>query len=310
MSAEHFLVRAPATSANLGPGFDCAGVALELWNELRVLPAEDGEPLVELEGEGAEELPTDATHLALRAFALSAPIEGYRFRFFNRIPLERGLGSSAATVAAGLVAGLLAGGQELPAAGVLELGLPLEGHADNLAAALLGGVCLIWCSGGRQQSRRLAIDLPLAAILVVPETRVNTKASRSRLPESLSHAEAAAAAAQAALLGAAIASGDADLLSAAFHDRLHEPFRTPDAPLLRELRDRPVADQKGITLSGSGPSVVVWADKDKVELVVAELEERALGAAVLPLAVASRGTHTVRVEHAANGAPARLGAAQ
>jgi homoserine kinase len=310
LSADRFLVRAPATSANLGPGFDCAGAALELWNELRVLPAEDGEPLVELAGEGADELPTDETHLALRAFALSAPVAGHRFRFHNRIPLERGLGSSAATVAAGLVAGLLVGGQELPADAVLELGLPLEGHADNLAPALLGGACLTWRSGGRHTSRRLASDLPLAAILVVPKTRVNTRASRSRLPESLPHAEAAAAAAQAALLGAAIASGDPDLLSAAFHDRLHEPFRTPDAPLFRELQERPVAGQRGLTLSGSGPSVVVWADKDKVELAAAGLRERALGAAVLPLAIASRGTHALLLGAAENGAPARLGAAQ
>ena len=310
MSAERFVVRAPATSANLGPGFDCAGVALELWNELRVLPAEDGAPLVELEGEGADELPTDETHLALRAFALNAPIEGHRFCFLNRIPLERGLGSSAATVAAGLVAGLIAAGQDLSPDEMLELGLPLEGHADNLAPALLGGACLIWRSGERHEAKRLATDLPLAAILVVPETRVNTKASRSRLPDSLPHAEAAAAAAQAALLGAAIAAGDANLLCAAFHDRLHEPFRVADAPLLGELRDRPVAGQRGITLSGSGPSVVVWADKDKVGFAVTGLEERALGAAVLPLAIASRGTHAILVEDAENAAPARLGAAQ
>jgi homoserine kinase len=285
-------------------------VALELWNELRVLPAVEGEPLVELEGEGADELPTDETHLALRAFALSAPLEGRRFHFRNRIPLERGLGSSAATVAAGLLAGLHAGGRELPADELLELGLPLEGHADNLAPALRGGACLTWRSLERHRSARLATDLPLAAILVVPRARVNTNASRSRLPGSLSHGEAAAAAAQAALLGAAIAAGDPDLLCAALHDRLHEPFREPDAPLLRELRERPVAGQRGLTLSGSGPSVVVWADKDKVGLAAAALAERPLGAAVLPLAVAARGTHALPLEAAESGAPARLGAAR
>ena len=102
---DSFVVKAPATSANLGPGFDCAGAALDLWNELHVLPAEEGEPLVEVEGVGADEVPHDETHLALRAFALVAPLDGHRFRFVNRIPLERGLGSSAATIAAGLVAG-------------------------------------------------------------------------------------------------------------------------------------------------------------------------------------------------------------
>jgi homoserine kinase len=290
MSRETFVVRAPASTANLGPGFDCAAAALDLWNELYVTPAVNGEPLVVLEGEGAEELPHDAGHLALRAFALVAPVEGYRFRFVNRIPLERGLGSSAATVAAGLVAGLTATGRVAPLDDLLELGLPLEGHADNLAAAVRGGVCLIWRSGEHARAQRLAIDLPLAAIVVVPSTRVNTKLSRSRLPEFLRHEEAAAAAAQSALLGAAIASGDAALLADAFHDRLHEPFRAPDAPLLEELRLRPVTGSVGITLSGSGPSVVVWAEKDKAGTAAAELEARLPDARILPLAIAEHGT--------------------
>jgi homoserine kinase len=283
-------VRAPASTANLGPGFDCAAAALELWNELEVSPAAEGEPLVTLEGEGAAELPHGEEHLALRAFALVAPLEGHRFRFVNRIPLERGLGSSAATVAAGLVAGLAVAGREASEDELLELGLPLEGHADNLAAAVTGGVCLIWRNGtGRSHTRRLATDLPLAPVVVVPETRVNTAESRSRLPESLPHGEAAAAAAQAALLGAAIAAGDASLLAAAFHDRLHEPFRVPDAPALEELRERPVEGAVGVTLSGSGPSVVVWAEKDRAAAVARELEARYPDARVLALGVAAHG---------------------
>jgi homoserine kinase len=292
VSGESFIVRAPASTANLGPGFDCAAAALDLWNELYVTPAVNGEPLVVLEGEGVDELPRDEQHLALRAFALVTPVEGYRFRFVNRIPLERGLGSSAATVAAGLVAGLAAAGRNALPDEVLELGLPLEGHADNLAAAVRGGVCLIWQSGDHARAQRLAIDLPLAAIVVVPNTRVNTKQSRSRLPEFLRHEEAAAAAAQSALLGAAIASGDAELLADAFHDRLHEPFRLPDAPLLGELRSNPPSGSVGVTLSGSGPSVVVWAEKDKAAAVVAELETRLPDARILPLAIADHGAET------------------
>jgi homoserine kinase len=287
------VVRAPASTANLGPGFDCAAAALDLWNELHVEPAVNGLPLVVLEGEGAEELPQTEEHLALRAFALVAPLEGRRFRFVNRIPLERGLGSSAATVAAGLVAGLAAAGRDASPDEVLELGLPLEGHADNLAAAVRGGVCLIWRNGsGHSRARRLATDLPLAPVVVVPSSRVNTLTSRGRLPESLPHQEAAAAAAQAALLGAAIAAGDAGLLADAFHDRLHEPFRAPDAPLLEELRSRPVAGSIGVTLSGSGPSVVVWAEKDKAAAVAAALEVRFPDARVLALRIADHGAST------------------
>ena len=284
------MIRAPASTANLGPGFDCAAAALDLWNELHVLPAADGEPLVTLEGLGAGELPTDASHLALRAFALASPIKGHRFHFVNRIPLERGLGSAAATVAAGITAGRVAAGGDASLDEVLELALPLEGHADNLAAALQGGVCLIWRDDSRYSIRRIAEDLPLAAILVVPNSRVNTSESRSRLPEFIRHEDATEAAARAALLGAGIAAGDPDLLAAAFHDRLHEPFRAPDARLLGELRAAPVTGQAGVTLSGSGPTVVVWVEKAKADAAVAELEERA-DAEVVPLAIASRGTY-------------------
>jgi homoserine kinase len=283
------IVRAPASTANLGPGFDCAAAALDLWNELHV---EEGDHEVVVEGEGAEELPRGEGHLALRAFALVAPVERYRFRFVNRIPLERGLGSSAAAIAAGLVAGAAVSGRELTTDELLELGLPLEGHPDNLAAALRGGVCLVWRNGAGPHTARIAVDLPLSPVIVLPDQRVNTMESRGRLPATLSHEEAAAAAAQTALLGAAIASGDADLLAAAFHDRLHEPFRLPDAPVLAELQHRPVEGQAGVTLSGSGPSVVVWLERTRpVPGTVTELEQRFPSARVLALNIAAKGAH-------------------
>jgi homoserine kinase len=309
--SETLVVRAPASTANLGPGFDCAAAALDLWNELHLAPAVDGQPLIVVEGEGAGELPRDDRHLALRAFALVAPVEGYCFRFVNRIPLERGLGSSAATIAAGLVAGLAAAGRDASPDELIELGLSLEGHADNLAAAVRGGVCLIWQSGDQTRSERLATDLPLATIVVVPNTRVNTKQSRSRLPEFLRHEEAVVAAAQSALLGAAIASADAALLAEALHDRLHEPFRAPDAPLLDELRSRPVAGSVGVTLSGSGPSVVVWARKDAAADAVAELRVRLPDARILPLGVAAHGAEAsgeLTAHDNRQSSPARLGA--
>jgi homoserine kinase len=281
------IVRAPASTANLGPGFDCAAAALDLWNEVHV---DEGEHEVVVEGEGAGELRTDDGHLALRAFSLVAPVEKYRFRFVNRIPLERGLGSSAAAIAAGLVAGRAVTGHDIPTDELLRLGLPLEGHADNLAAALEGGVCLIWRNGAGPHAARIATDLPLSPVIVVPTSRVNTLQSRGRLPEQLPHGEAAAAAAQAALLGAAVASGDAKLLADAFHDRLHEPYRAPDAPLLQELQDEPVAGQAGVTLSGSGPSVVVWLERTcPVPGTVTELQRRYPDARVLPLQIAAEG---------------------
>jgi homoserine kinase len=267
------IVRAPATSANLGPGFDTAAVALDLWNELEV---SDGEGVV-VEGEGAGELPADATNLAVRAYALRADPAGKRFRFVNRIPLERGLGSSAAAIALGLAAAA-------PKAAPEELladGRQLEGHADNLAAALAGGVTLTW--DGR--IARIADALPLSAVALVPRERTSTESSRRSLPSTVPHADAAANAAYAALLAAGAAVQDADLFAAGLDDRLHEPYRPSTA--LDAVREELPPGARGATLSGSGPTVIVWADDS--EACAAALAQRFPEHDVLALDVTPRG---------------------
>jgi homoserine kinase len=280
---------APASTANLGPGFDAAAAALDLWNEVEV---EDGAFAVEIDGEGAVELPHDATHLTLRAFAAFAPPEERSFHFVNRIPLERGLGSSAAAIALGLVAGAAAVGRESSPTELLAVGELLEGHADNLAAALHGGVCLAWRRNGSTHAARIAAAMPASAVLVVPESRTSTAASRGGLPPIVRHEDAAVTAGAAALLGAAIASGDGELLGEAFADRLHEPYRLDSAPLLQAARDRLPDGAHGVTLSGSGPSVVVWARPERAADVAAELERAFPDATILPLEVAPEGAHT------------------
>jgi homoserine kinase len=281
---------APASTANLGPGFDSAGAALELWNELEIEDADELE--VEISGEGAGELPHDASHLALRVFSIFAPVAGRRFRFVNRVPLERGLGSSAATIGLGLVAGAAAAGVEADPAALLAEGARFEGHIDNLAAVLFGGVCVSWTHDTGPQAARIAADLPLAPVLVVPAARTNTARSRSDLPFTVSHHDAAVTVAAAAMLGAAIAGGNATLLRDAFHDRLHEQYRSSQAPLLEALREDLPDGASGVTLSGSGPSVVVWAAPDRIDEVVASLERSVPSSAtVLPLRVAQAGAH-------------------
>ena len=267
------IVRAPATSANLGPGFDCAAVALDLWNELEVTEGEG----VEVTGEGSGELPADETNLAVRAYALTADPAGMRFRFANGVPVGRGLGSSAAAIALGLAAAR----PDADPDELLELGSRLESHHDNLAAALLGGACLT--AGWR--AFRLADDLPLTPVAVIPEVRTATDDARRSLPREVSHLDAAFTAGRAAFLGAGLASGRADLLAHAFDDRLHEPYRP--SPILDDVRDDPPPGSRGATLSGSGPTVIVWAEDG-------ERCERALAtrfplARVERLAVSPRG---------------------
>ena len=277
--------RAPASTANLGPGFDAAAAALDLWNTVEI---EEGTFAIEIDGEGADELPHDGSHLAVQAFALLTPPSGYRFRFTNTIPLERGLGSSAAAIGLGLVAAARAGGHLLAVEELVTLGARLESHIDNLAAVLGGGVCIAWRED-RPRVRRIADRLPAAAIAVVPSERTSTAASRIALPESVAHADAAVTAGAAMLLGAAIASGDAELLRHAFRDRLHEPYRAAGAPLLDRVR-RLVPGALGVTLSGSGPTVIVWADTADTDRVVTHLtSELGATASVLPVDVAREG---------------------
>ena len=263
-------VRAPATTANLGPGFDVAGAALDLWNELEV-------------GEANGTL--DESHLGVRAFARYATPSDWSFTFTDRIPRERGLGSSAAVVALGLVAGAIAAGAEPSADELLARGIDLEGHADNLAAALAGGVCLTW--DGR--IARIADDVPAAAIAVVPQTRVNTAEARAALPQAVQHADAVFSAGRATLLGAALARGDASLFSASAQDRLHEPYRAAHAPHLAELRANLPDGALGATLSGSGPTVIVWAEKARAGAVALELADRYPEHEVMHLAIATTG---------------------
>lgn len=274
MSSATIRVRAPATTANLGPGFDCAAVALDLWNELEVAPG-DGEP--------------DRAHLGVQAFERLAPADGLRFDFADRIPRERGLGSSAAVIALGLVAGAVAAGRELAPHELLAEGVELEGHADNLAAALSGGVCLTW----ETRIERIADAVPAAPIALVPETTVATAAARDALPAEIAHADAVFTAGRAALLGAALASGSPGLFSAALSDRLHEPYRAPTAPLLEAARAALPAGALGATISGSGPTVIVWAREDEADAVAAELADRFPDARVLWLAVSREGAGPV-----------------
>jgi homoserine kinase len=260
-------VRAPATTANVGPGFDCVGIALDLWNEVEV-------------AKGASE-PPDPGHIGIRAFGLVASPEGLAFEWTDRIPRERGLGSSAATIALGLVAAAKWSGQELSAEALLARGAPLEGHSDNLAACLVGGACLTW----EGRIAQLATSAPLVPVAVVPKERMRTAQARLALPAEIPHADAAFTAARAGLLGAGLVRGDAGLFAAALDDRLHEPYRP--SPLLDAIRAELPAGARGATLSGSGPTVMVWAeDAGRCAL---ELERRFPDTTVQVLAVSAQG---------------------
>jgi homoserine kinase len=192
-------------------------------------------------------------------------------------------------IALGLVAGTLVEGRKADPEDLLAEGLELEGHGDNLAAALAGGVCLTWGT----RIARLADRTPAAPIALVPDSTVSTAAARDALPAEVAHADAAFTAARAALLGAALASGSAELFAEALEDRLHEPYRVAGAPLLGAVRERLPAGALGATLSGSGPAVIVWARPESAPACADELSHRHPDVRVLTLAVSSRGAHAL-----------------
>jgi homoserine kinase len=267
-------VRAPATTANVGPGFDCIAVALDLWNELEVSEGEN---------------PTNPAHLGVQAFARLAPVDGRRFAFTDRVPRERGLGSSAAVIALGLLAGALAAGLDPDPEMLLAEGLELEGHGDNLAAALMGGVCVTWGT----RIARIADRVPAVPVTVVPRATGSTAVARASLPEVVPHPDATFTVGRAALLGAALASGSAELFGEALADRLHEPYRAAKAPLLEAVRNRLPDGALGATLSGSGPSVVVWAREESAAACAEELAGRFPGARVLSLGTPTSGASSL-----------------
>jgi len=276
-------VRIPASSANLGPGFDALALALALHNEVYI---EDGDRVaVTVEGEGAGRLDAGARNIVARgartAFeAAGRPFRGATIRCLNRIPLSRGLGSSAAAWVGGLVGANALLGEPLDRDTILNLAAKAEGHPDNVAAALLGGLT-VSCMVGE---RVIAVSLPAPAelrwVLLVPDTEASTREARAVLPESVPRADAVFNVQRVSLLLAALAGGRPDLLEPAMSDRLHQPYRQRLFPWLEKVtkaaRD---AGALGSALSGAGPSVLAVA-RDTPDRVTRAMEDalRSFGA--------------------------------
>ncbi len=251
-------VRVPATSANLGPGFDCAGLALGLYDEVEVRRTARG-LTVEVSGEGAADVPLDERHLVVRALyaamqQLGHEPAGLHLRCVNRIPHGRGLGSSAAAIVAGvLAAGALHGGMD--DSDVLALAAEIEGHPDNVAPCVAGSFTLAWLDGGRARAVRLSPVSQLRAVAFVPDVTSSTEQARRLLPAQVPHVDAVENAARAALLVEALTRSP-ELLFTATEDRLHQPYRAPAMPATAELVARLRAAGIAAIVSGSGPTVL------------------------------------------------------
>ncbi|WP_430295526.1 homoserine kinase [Sinomonas sp. B1-1] len=265
-AGQRVTVRVPATSANLGPGYDSLGLALALYDTVTVETTDDGSLAFELSGEGAETLPRDESHLVVRTLDAALARLGYArsgllLRAENVSPHGRGLGSSAsATVAAVLAAAALVEPADQPdRAWVLQLCSEIEGHPDNVAPAIFGSLALSWQEGEAFRTAVAEVVDTVVPIVAIPDFELSTELARSLLPSSIPHHAAAANSGRAALLVHALTK-DPSLLLPATEDYLHQSYRStamePSARLIQRLR----AEGHAAVVSGAGPTVLALAD--------------------------------------------------
>lgn len=276
-------VTVPATSANLGPGFDALGLALSLYNEVEVQPAAHSTVIVE--GEGARRLPTGDKNVVLRALRLTYEAAGrkpeeWAVRCVNRIPPARGLGSSAAAWVGGIAAANALLGSPLDRAGMLRLAAQAEGHPDNVAAAVYGGLTVVGGEGDAVVALSLPVPPSLVWVTLIPEITSSTSEARAVLPRMVPRADAVFNVQRVALLLASLQAGRVDTLGTALDDRLHQPYRRRLFPWMPAVIDAARgAGALGCVLSGAGPSILAVAPGAVEGQAVAAAMERALAQA-------------------------------
>jgi homoserine kinase len=270
MTVRRRLVKVPASSANLGPGYDVLAAALAIHLELEV--EESGSFSIEAEG---LDVPLDRTNLCVRAFESLRPADGIAFRIKSEIPLAAGLGSSAAAIVAGLLAAdhlyELAHGPE----DVLIKAAELEGHPDNVAAALYGG--FVVCAEGDSEVTATRLDPPqgVEAVVVVPSEQVPTEEARKAIPDEVPLADAVANISAAAELVLGIQRSDLTLIGRGLADRLHQPHRAHLYPRSMEIvQEAPRMGAIGATISGAGPTVLIWTFWQSTGNVMKKLSDR------------------------------------
>jgi len=270
-------VTVPATSANLGPGFDALGLALSLRDEVRVRVEGLSAPAVtvHVDGEGADSVPRDGSHLVVRSVysvydSMGLDRPALSLWCTNRIPHGRGLGSSAAAAVAGVLAGRALAGAESDQDAELAAATAMEGHPDNAAAALLGGLTVAWRDETGPHAVRVQPAASLHAVLLVPPTQLATSTARGLLPPTVPHADASHAAGRAALLVEAL-SRQPDLLLPATEDRLHQQYRAAAMPATARLVEALRAAGVAAVVSGAGPSVLALSERADI----AEVDELA-----------------------------------
>jgi homoserine kinase len=284
-------IKIPATSANLGPGFDALGLALDLWNESTVEPADDF--LVYVEGEGKDRMDPGRNNLMFRAAHHLAARVGktlppFLVRCNNHIPLGSGLGSSAAATWTGLLAADSLIGSSLSKDDLLNLATEIEGHPDNVAPALLGGLVISTLDKGNVTARNLPVA-SLQVTIIVPDFRFPTHQARHALPQHVQLKDAVYNIGRAVLVTEAFRTGNLSLLREAMADALHQPYRLPLIPGAEAAMSAMKAKGAAVALSGAGPSLIAFTD---TESTIGQTATRAFEAAGLTARIFQPGIST------------------
>lgn len=260
-------VQVPATTANLGPGFDCLGMALQMYNTVEMSPAASGLH-IEVNGEGSSDMPRNENNMAYQAAvkvfrqAGKRP-PGLRIKLVNNIPVARGLGSSTAAIVGGMIAANILSGNTLAQKDIVNLAYAMEGHPDNIAPAVLGGIVVAVPAEGEVRCHKIPPPKNLRAIVAVPDFMLPTRTSRELLPQQVPMSDAVFNLGRVALLVAALYTGDINQFGLAMEDRLHQPYRTQLVPGMKKVfAAAKLAGAKGITLSGAGPAIIAYSDEN------------------------------------------------
>lgn len=296
-------LRVPATSANLGPGFDCIGMALNLYNYIDFeVCASPGFLSLEICGEGQDSLCKDKTNLVYQAFSRTfvrrnEVIPGIKLKLINNIPLARGLGSSSAAIIGGILVANSLLSEKLSHREILDIAMEFEGHPDNIAPALLGGIVLCTANGNGLHYHKMNPPEGLFCSVLVPHYELSTKKARDILPDAVPLEDAVFNVAKMGLFVNAINTGNLELLKEAIDDKIHQPYRSNLIPGLNDLLAQ-AEELKilGIAISGAGPSIIVFhkqESQDEVVLIQQKLTEKGTPSKLINLKPAKEGAQLI-----------------
>lgn len=291
-------IKVPATTANCGPGFDSIGIACTFYNELKVTQLDTDRIELEVTGEGQGTIPATRDNIVIRAMdkvftRVGYKCSGVRLKMHNRIPLARGLGSSAAAIVGGLFAANELSGGNLTRHDLFEMATEMEGHPDNVAPAIFGGITVSMMENEKPSYLRFMPPKPIYLIVAIPRFRLATKKARSVLPKQIPHEDAVFNLSRTAMLITALAHGKYNFLPQALEDKLHQPYREP---LIKGMTDvvalAKEAGAYGCVISGAGPSLIAFADRhpDLIgQAMVDGFKQNEVNARYLVLQIAEKG---------------------